>query len=258
MPSIGSFTIIRNEINFIQAHLDAWLPYLHELVFFDGGSTDGTLEILQSYAKKNAKIKLFEGKDPIDLKDDYVRLSNDAMRSLDTDLCMFLHPDFIPENPKALSRLPNDMIAGTFNIQSFAGEPGGPIFEILGRGTKWKDIYRLHNPDLGAHYHGHYGAQNEDIYFSEITGNAHEHHEQDFDKYPYPVFDSALVIDHYSDVRPYARRLERMERCLVNQGHSLEVARRMAPRHPRVSLENGQGFTFVEVETPSFMIQEGK
>ena len=256
MLSVGSFCLVRNEIAFIKAHMDAWLPHLSSMVFFDGNSKDGTLEILRAYAKKHKNITLVENKDPKDLTDDYVRLSDEAMRSCTSDLVIFLHPDFFPENPKALKTLPADMIAGTFNIRSFAGEPGGPIYEILGRGTRWKDIYRLHNPDLGAHYYGYYGAQNEDVYFSEITGNAYEHYGQDFSKYPYPIFDSTLVINHYSDVRPYARRLERMERCLVNQGHSLEAARRMAPKHPRVSLESGQGFSFEEVDMPSFM--EGK
>ena len=251
--TIGSFCLIKNEIQFIKAHIDAWIRHLDCMVFFDGNSTDGTLEILRVYARKYSKIILVENKDPKDLTADYVRLSDEAMRSCTSDLVIFLHPDFFPENPKALKTLPADMIAGTFNIRSFAGEPGGPIYEILGRGTRWKDIYRLHNPDLGAHYYGYYGAQNEDVYFSEITGNAHEHYGQDFSKYPYPVFDSTLVINHYSDVRPYARRLERMERCLINQGHSPDVAKVMAPKHPRVSLIAGQDFRFIEVKTPSFM-----
>ena len=253
MPSIGSFTLIKNDVNFIKAHLDAWLPFLHIMVFLDGRSTDGTLEILRTYAIKNPKIILIEDKDPKDLKDDYVRLFDEALHTLNTNLCIYLHPDMLPENPTVLNDLPDDVIAGTFNVQSFAGEPGGPIYKIFGRGTRWKNIYRLTNPNLGAHYYGHYGAHNEDVYFSEITGDAHEYHGQAFEKYPYPVFDSTLVINHYSDVRSYARRLERMERCLVNQGHSLEAARRMAPKHPRVSLESGQGFSFEEVDMPSFM-----
>ena len=255
--TIGSFTIVRNEIQFIKAHIDAWIKHLDCMVFFDGVSSDGTLEILRTYAKENPKIILVENKDPINLQSDYERISNEALRSCTADLVMFLHPDFFPENPEALKTLPDDMIAGTFNVRSFAGNPGETLYEILGRGTRWKDIYRLHNPDLGAHYHGHYGAQNEDIYFSEITGNAHEHYGQDFDKYPYPVFDSPLVINHYSDVRPYARRLERMQRCLINQGHSPDVAKVMAPKHPRVSLIAGRDFRFIEVKTPLFLM-EGK
>lgn len=253
MPTIGSFCIIKNEKRFIEAHLRAWLPHLDSLVFYDGNSTDGTLEVLRAYANKYSKIILVENKDPKDLTNDYVRISNEALQSCPSDLVMFLHPDFIPENPEVLKQLPDDIIAGTFKVRSYAGEPGGTIYEILGRGERWKDIYRLRNPDLGAHYYGHYGAWNEDVYFSEITGNAHEHFEQDFSKYPYPVFNSPLIINHYSDVRPYARRLERMERCLINQGRRPDVAKVLAPKHPRVSLQAGGGFRLVEVQTPKFL-----
>lgn len=249
--TIGSFCLVRNEAQFIKAHLNAWVPHLDEMVFFDGNSTDGTLEILK--ADKSGKVHVYENMNPKDLTDDYTAMSNTALRALGTDLAIFLHPDMIPENLEALKSIPNDVIAATFNIKSFAGDPGDDLFEIIGRGQRWKDIYRLNNPDLGAHYFGAYGAQNEDIYFSEITGTEHMFHGQRFDKYPYPVFHSDLVINHYSDVRPYARRLERMERCLVNQGMSRESAKVAAPKHPRVSLKDGGGFRFVKVESPAFL-----
>lgn len=250
IKGLGSFTIIKNEIRFIKNHLESWLPHLEQMVFYDGNSTDGTLEVLREYAKNHSKIKLFEDKDPKDLNDDYVKMSNDCMWALDTDLAIFLHPDMFMVMK---GNMPDGAIAATTSMRSFAGNPGEQIYEIKGRGEKWKNIYRLRNPNLGAHYFGHYGAQNEDIYFSEITGNAHEFYGQDFAKYPYPIFHSDLVVDHYSDVRPYARRLQRMERCLINQGYSSETAVKIAPRHPRVSLKDGQGFKFVKIDKPEFM-----
>lgn len=251
--TIGSFCLIKNEKAFIKAHLDAWLPHLDMMIFFDGGSTDGTLEILRQYAVNTIKVKVVENKDPKNLTEDYTRLSNEAMRANPCDMVMFLHPDMFPVNGEALRAIPDDCIAATMGMKSFAGNIRDKVYEIEGRGTKWKNIYRLRNPDLGAHYFGHYGAQNEDTYFSEITGNEHNHYGQEFDKYPYPIFHSGLVVNHYSDVRAYDRRLDRMIKCLMNQGHEEKMAKMMAPVHPRVSLRDGAGFKFKEVETPVFM-----
>ena len=138
-------------------------------------------------------------------------------------------------------------------MTSYAGEPDGRLYRINGRGEVWKNIYRL-KPDLGAHYHGHYGAQNEDVYFSEITGDEHKHHGSDLHKYPYTVGDSMVRIHHFSDVRSMARRLGRMKSCLLNQGYSQADAERLAPTHPRVTLKDGMGFTFTECQYPEAMI----
>jgi len=255
--TIGSFTLIRNEINFIKAHIEAWMPFLDSMIFYDGNSTDGTLEVLEGYAKHGGGLRLFKGKDPKDLTDDYTRLSNECMHSCPSDLVMFLHPDMFPENGEALRKIPSDIIAATFNIRSFAGDPDGKLYEIKGRGVKWKDIYRLNNPNLGAHYFGHYGAQDEDVYFSEITGNEHKHHGQEFSKYSYPVHESELIINHFSDVRPYARRLERMERCLINQGYTPQKAKSIAPMHPRVSLKDDMVFKFIETNKIPWLVKIG-
>lgn len=252
MTTLGSFTLIKNEIRFIQAHLDCWLPVLDEMVFFDGNSTDGTLEVIKK-AKKGlhgGKVKLFEGKDPVDLAKDYERLSNECMWALSTDMAMFLHPDMMLEK---YDKLPLDgQVAAYINVKSLAGEPGG-LYEIKGRGTLWKNVYRLRNPDFGAHYHGFYGAANEDTYFSEITGNDHTHYGTMIGNYPYIVAPSGIEVKHYSDVRPYARRLDRMTKCLINQGYPEDKAKEIAPTHPRVSLKDGAGFSFEKVPTPEWL-----
>jgi len=241
---IGSFCLIKNEINFIESHVKSWVHYLDNMVFFDGNSTDGTLEVLRKYAISNPKILLFEDMDVKDLDKDYTRLSNEAMWACPCDMAMFLHPDMFPVNGEALRAIPDDCIAASVGMESYAGEPKGEIFKITGRGTSWKNIYRLRNPNLGAHYFGAYGAKNEDTYFSEITGDEHKYHGQDFSRYPYPILKTDLLVKHYSDVRPYARRLDRMVKCLVNQGYSMEEATKLAPQHPRVSLKDGNGFKF--------------
>jgi glycosyltransferase involved in cell wall biosynthesis len=256
--SIGTFCLVKNESPWIGAHLLQILPYIDEVVLFDGGSTDGTLEIIKAIQRGNGdgkKIKLFEDKDPKDLQDDYVRLFDECMRSLSTDLAWFLHPDMFVVNPeKILAVRESRAISLTTKIRSFAGEPGGQLYEIKGRGEAWKNIYRLRSPDLGAHYFGHYGAHNEDVYFRAITGDSHEHYGQDFQFYPYGVDESGLEVLHFSDVRPRARRVDRMVKCFKNNGYSEEVARARTEAHPRVTLKDGDGLKFVPSQYPQDFI----
>lgn len=223
------------------------------MVFLDGDSTDRTLEIIEQFKKHHPlghKIKLMVDRDPKNLRDDYVRLFNEALRSLDTDLAWFVHPDMVILEAGDPSKL-KDAIAGSCVMKSYGGEPNGQLFEIVqGRADRWKNIYRLRNPDLGAHYHGWYGAANEDVYFSEITGSAHDFHGPHFNRYPYPVIDSGFVLAHYSDVRPLSRRLDRMEKCLVNQGYAPETVKELASKHPRVTLKDDGGFKFVPSDYP--------
>ena len=251
MKNLGTFCLVKNEGMFIRPHLDSWLPYVGHMVFYDGNSTDGTLGIIRKYQSQYPdKITLVEDKDPKDLEEDYVRLSNEAMWAVRTPLAAFVHPDMILTTP---GHIPDDCVAGIMNLKSFAGNPGEEVYEIKGRGGKWKNIYRLRNPNLGAHYYGDYGAQNEDTYFTEITGNEHIHHGQNFGAYPYPVTETGIAVSHYSDIRPYSRRLDRMIKCLKHQGYSPKEAAEVAPLHPRVSLKDGQGFRFLKVETPAFL-----
>lgn len=253
--SIGTFTLIKNEAPWIAAHLLRILPFVDRCVLFDGNSTDGTLEIIKAIRAENKhghKIKLFEDRDPKDLEGDYVRLFNECLRSVDSDLAYFAHPDFYVVNPQRfLDIRDSGAVALSTRMRSFAGNPGGPLLEIKGRGESWKNIYRLRNPDLGAHYAGFYGAPEEDIYFSAITGDEHIHHGTNFAAYPYEVEDSGIEVFHYSDVRTPKRRHERMVKCLINQGLTVEAAERAALEHPRVTLKDGYGFRFEPAEYPA-------
>ena len=252
MATLGSFTLIKGEADWIAGHLSAWRPHLDQMVFFDGNSTDGTLEIIKAFQKNSDKIKLVENADPKDLQGDYVRMFDRCMRSLDTDMAIFLHPDMLPArvtpNWKSWG---DDVIAGSVGMRSFAGEPGGPLYEIGGRAQAWKNIYRLNNPDLGARYHGHYGAANEDVYLTSITGDEYAHHGTNFDRYPYEVVQSGIEILHFSDVRTPRRRYERMVSSLMNQGFGEDRARELAVNHPRVTLKDGEGFAFLPAEYPA-------
>ena len=135
-------------------------------------------------------------------------------------------------------------------MDSYAGDPGGQLYKIDGRATRWKNIYRLRNPDIGAHYYGFYGHADEDTYFEAITGDEHKHHGEEFHRYPYEVKDAGLRIMHFSDVRPHARRLQRMKACMVNQDKEPSLIDELAENNPRVTLQSGYGFKFTPAEYP--------
>jgi hypothetical protein len=251
MSTVGTFTLIKNEIAWIKAHLMSWLPHVDKMVFFDGNSTDGTLEVLRYFSKHHKdgweKIQLVENVDPKNLQEEYVRLFNECLQYLNTNYAIFAHPDMILDDPGNIHSL-GEGIAYYSNCRSFAGDPGGQLYEITtGRTDKWKHIYRHHNPSLGLHYFGFYGARNEDCYFRAITEDEHRLHE-DWSEYPYEIPDSGMRILHYSDVRLYERRHSRMVKCLLNDNNLLATAEAVATNHPRVTLKNGYGFKFVPSE----------
>ncbi len=255
MATAGTFTIIKNEIPWIRAHLLSWLPFVDEMVFFDGDSTDGTLEIIRDVIKSHPfgkRIKLHTGKDCKDLDQHYQSVFNECLHSLSTDYAVFAHPDMMLDNPGNIAFL-GDASAYWSTMRSFAGEPCGQMYEIkTGRSEHWKNIYRLRNPDLGLHYFGAYGSFLEDCYFSKITGNVHEFFEK-FSRYPYEVKDSGIKISHFSDVRTPDRRFSRMVKCLLNQHKTRQEALAIASVHPRVTFENGYGFKFEPCETPTYL-----
>ena len=237
--------LIRNEATWIVAHTLSVIDYVHEFIWFDGNSTDGTLELLadlKAIHPNGHKINVFKNEDPANLQDAYVAKMNEAIGQASGDYVMFSHPDMIFTNPELIPTLNSDAVAFTVNMRSFAGEPDGKLYEFTeGRTNKWKPI---HKNALGLHYFGHYGAANEDLYHSAYTGDEHKLY-QNIKQYPFKVEDSGLNILHFSDVRPYGRRLDRMTKCLVNQGISdRQYAYDMAKRHPRVTLESSDGGQF--------------
>ena|SRR3990167_1094342 len=261
--TLGCFMLVKNEAGFIRQWLSHLLPFVDEFALFDGNSTDGTIDIIADFERNHScgrKINLYQGKDPADLQDSYARMFNDCLHSLRTDWAFFCHPDMEVENPGDIPIFlenSHGKFAAFTKMRSFAGNPGAQLYEIkTGRADRWKNIYRLKNPNLGAYYWGSYGHADEDVYFKAITGNEHKHCGPFLDAYPYEVIDSGLKIKHYSDVRDFNRRFGRMKTSLLNQGKPENRAAELAAIHPRVTLKSGDGFEFAPVEIPEYLKHE--
>ena len=230
---------IKNESQFVGYSIMAVLPYVHEIVYACAKSTDGTDELLDYIKSKYAKDKLILLRDdkydfdPHDMEA-YNASFNDCIERTTGDAVWFCHPDMIPLNPEHLSSLPQDALAWWTNLQSYARDFSTKI--TSGRTGRWKNI---HKKELGLHYYGGYGSVNEDFYHSDITGQEHVFHGDMFDKYPFSVKDSGLDVNHYCELKPYERRLEKMKKCLKTQvpGMSDSKIHELAKVHPRVTLD---------------------
>jgi len=232
---LGTFTIVKNEAEFIGYGIMSVLDHVDEMVFADGNSTDGTIEIIEHIQKtydKKGKIKLFKNKDCKNLQKDYVKLFNWTIAQCKSDYIWFLHPDMICTKFKPLSY---KNIRYNVGMVSIAGDNRELIISE-GRADKWATIFKN---DYGLHYYGFYGSREEDMYFRDITGNSHIYYKQTTT--PYIIGDSCIELFHYCDTKPYTRRLQRMIRCLENQqpNASKSDIREFAINHPRVSLQNG-------------------
>lgn len=240
---IAAISPVLNEVEWIGYSIMAALPGIDSMHYgIDEKSSDGTLDLVRSLSEGEGKGRVFYYQAPefnIDpmVEAQYAGSYNGLIeRALQTkpDAIMFLHPDMIILNPEQMFHLENDFIAWFTHITSYSD------FDTVitrGRATEWKNI---HCARFGLHYAGAYGSQNEDFYHREITGSARKHYGSDFSKYPYQVADSGLLINHYCELKPYARRLEKMKFCLrtLYPSYSDEKIHELAVQHPRVSLES--------------------
>lgn len=246
---IGTFIILKNEAEFLGYHIMSILDYVDEMIFADGNSTDGSLEIIDYIKKKydkEDKIRLFLDKDCKNLQEDYVNLFNWTLKQVKSEYVWFLHPDMICLNPETIKpSLETKGIRYFVGMESIAGETRD-LRIVSGRGGKWATIYRN---DYGLHYYGNYGTTEEDCYFSDFTGDRHEFYT--LVKYlPYNILESGIKLVHFCDCKPYERRLGRMICCLKNINPTLSDERieEIAKKHPRVTLKDGNEFKFTANE----------
>lgn len=231
---------VLNEVDFIGYSIMSCLEQVHEFIYaLDEKSSDGTRELLNHIKEKYAHEKLVIIDQPTFHPSDmtaYNKAFNDCISKMTGEAAWFLHPDMIVTNPVNLSFSWDASLAWWTNITSYSGDLQTVITK--GRSDKWKN---LHRKKFGLHYYGGYGSQNEDFYHSDITGRSYKHFAEDFKKYPFKVSDSGIRVNHYCELKGYARRLEKMKLCLKTQhpDFSEELIEDLATQHPRVTLEEG-------------------
>lgn len=246
---------VKNEAQFIGYSIMAVHPYVDEFIYSVAPSSDdGTIELLNYIAKKYGKVTaLVDSKydfNPLDMKA-YNESFNDCIEKSTADAVWFLHPDMIVTNPQRIETLKDGPLAWWVKMTSFARDMQTVITK--GRADKWKNI---HAKKLGLHYYGGYGSVNEDFYHFAITGKSYRHFGTDFNKYPFEVATSGIEVNHYCEVKPYKRRLEKMKLCLKTQApHAAdEWIEESAAQHPRVTLEQSSErfgrFEFEETTRP--------
>ena len=246
---------VLNEVDFIGQSIMAALPYVHEFIYtLDEKSNDGTRELLRYIKEKYAHEKLIVLEHPTFHPSDMERYNaafNVGIGRSTGDACWFLHPDMIvtewPDVADSCKKVPNCFelhpdavltpqgpLAWWVTVTSFARDFRTVITK--GRTDRWKNI---HAKRLGLHYFGGYGSQNEDFYHSDITGRSYKHYGSEFSKYPFEVADSGIKLNHYCELKGYARRLEKMKLCLKTQHPQADAGwiEERATHHPRVTLE---------------------
>lgn len=249
--TISVLTPVKNESQFIGYGVMSILDYVDEIVYADGNSTDGTLEILRHIKKKyddKDKIKLFINKDCKNLTTDYERLFNFLLRKCTSDYVWFLHPDMLVTKPHEVRDSLGTGLRYNVKVRSIAGEHYNlDISE--GRTDRWHNIYRRAH---GIHYYGYYGSRDEDFYFKDITGTEHTPFDIMYPK-PYMSYTTSIDVIHFCECKPYDRRYEKMRKILKTTFPYLsdKAVDENAKVHPRVTLKNGTfnktEFTFKKV-----------
>lgn len=230
---------MKNEAQFLGYSVMAVAPYVHEFIYAVASSSDdGTIDLLSHLKEKlGDKLRFFVSDkydfNPLD-RPSYNGSFNDCIEASSGDAVWFLHPDMIVTNPEKIAELKAGPLAWWVNVTSFAGDLRTVITK--GRTNRWKNI---HAKKFGLRYFGGYGSQNEDFYHSDITGTSYKHYGDDFAKYPFEVAASGIDLNHYCEVKPYARRLEKMKLSLKTQHPAADPGwiEEKATHHPRVTLE---------------------
>jgi len=245
MKTISVFTPIKNEIDFIGYHCMAFYPYFKKFVWADGGSTDGTVELLRYIKKKHDpdnKIMLFENMDCNVYEQSYEDLYNFLLKKCDTEIVSYIHPDMIPLNPEVLKdEFNDDCLRWTSGMISFAGDRDHIWKDNTARADKW---IVFNKNDFGLHYHGYYGDLVEDLFYKDLTGDEYLFWAGN-PNLPYRIGQSKLIMHHYCDAKGYERRYCKMKSVFVNHSKNRlkvtpEQIESETKAHPRVTGKTGK------------------
>jgi glycosyltransferase involved in cell wall biosynthesis len=242
---------VLNEEQFIGYSVMSF-KHAHELIYLvDQESTDGTIPLLNYIKEKylGDKLKILiddrPGSHDMTVPEFNAGCYNICLEKATGNAIVCAHPDMICTNPESVLSIPEGPLSWWMGCRSFAGDIWTEIYE--GRNKRWKSMFAN---KFGIHYFGGYGDTTEDFYFRDITGNAHKHHGDNFDLYPFEVGYSGVNVNHYCEMKQYSYRLSKMVKCLMTQNKKLpkEVAEEMAANHPRVTLQSGPSpFGYFEV-----------
>lgn len=245
---------VLNEAPWIGYSIMSCLDKVHQFIYaLDANSDDGTRELLQYIKDKYAHEKLMILETPNFHPSDqkaYNGAFSACIEKATGDSCYFLHPDMIVTK---WNDIQDDAMAWWTNVTSFAGDFQTVITK--GRCDKWKNIHRK---DMGLHYFGAYGSQNEDFYHSDITQKSYKHFGTEFLNYPYEVTDSGIEVSHFCELKPYKRRLEKMKLCMetLYPKADKDWIEEKSLLHPRVTLEQSSDrfgqfeFTKKDIDVP--------
>ena len=243
---------VLNEAAFIGYSIMSLHPHVEEFVYaVSPKSNDGTIDILRHIAKNYGKVRLLVDSrydfDPMDTVA-YNKSFQDCIDQARGDAIWFCHPDMVTTR---WNEPPEGPLAWWTNVTSYAKDFNTVITK--GRCGQWKNI---HQKKFDLRYLGSYGSVNEDFYHSSITGKSLKHFGTNFSLYPYEVANSGIEVAHFCELKPYARRLEKMKLCLKTQHPNFtnDYIEELAMNHPRVTLEQSSGqfghFEFTETREP--------
>lgn len=152
-------TPVLNEAAFLPMYLDSVVSYAYEIIIVDGGSTDGSLELIKQYQSRFPKIRLFEMKQTgLPYSDDWneslirnfmiAQATGRWIANIDAD--EIFDDRFFTELPSLMSH--NEVNVYQFPIVNFWGNPWTVRVNAL-KDERWSnDVIRLWRNGIGIKY----------------------------------------------------------------------------------------------------------